>query len=117
MTKPTPRPDKSLQFAEWYVDHIKTGSKTATVRYNDEKDVSEGDLLKAKVDETPFATLRVTSVEIAEVRKVPELIRRMDERHGADDWKELREKLNHFYSDEIYATTDVKVIVFEVEHD
>jgi len=112
--KPNPRADKTLSFAPRYKSHLLNGSKTTTVRYNDEKDIQKEDVLKCKADGKPFARVDVANVEIAEVRKVPDLIRRMGERHGADDWKKLRESLNHFYEDDIYATTDVKVIVFRL---
>lgn len=114
-SKPTPRADKTLTFASEYVSDIHLGTKTATVRYNDEKDISEGDLLKCKKPNgRPFARVKVTDVEIAAVRKVPDLIKRMGENHGADDWQELKAAMNTYYDDQVYATTDVKVIVFEV---
>lgn len=110
-----PRADKTLTFHPQYVEFIQHGIKTATVRYNDEKDITEGDILKFKVpDGTPFDRARVTNVELAEVRNAPDLIRRMGEKHGASDWKELRETLNDYYEDQIHATTDVKVVAFEV---
>lgn len=112
-SKPAPRADKTLAFAPQYEMHILDGLKTSTVRYNDEKDIQEGDIIKCKSEGRPFARVETTNVEIAEVRKVPELIRRMGEKHGADSWSELKEMLNHFYDDYIHATTDVKVIVFE----
>lgn len=113
--KRIPRTDKTLTFHPRYVEFIQHGIKTATVRYQDEKDISGGDILKFKVpDGTPFDRARVTDVEVAEVRKVPELIRRMGEKHNASDWQELLDTLREFYDDEIHATTDVKVIVFEV---
>lgn len=114
-SKPSPRADKTLTFHPRYVEFIQHGMKTVTVRYNDDKNISVGDLVKFKVpDGTPFDRARVTKVELVEVRKAPDLIRRMGEKHGADDWKDLRENLNQFYTDEIHATTDVKAIVFEV---
>jgi len=116
MTIPQPRADKTLTFHPKHVEYIQHGMKTATVRYNDEKDITEGDLLKFTVpDGTPFERARVTNVEIAEVRNVPDLIRRMNgAKHGAPDWQELKDALNGYYDDEIHATTMVKVIVFEV---
>ena len=109
------RADKTLTFHPRYVEDIQHGIKTATVRYNDEKDISKGDVLKFKVpDGTPFDRARVTAVELAEVRKATDLIRRMGERHGASNWGELLVTLNDLYDDQIHATTDVKVIVFKV---
>lgn len=108
------RADKTLKFAPQYEHRVQDGLKTATVRYNDEKDITEGDLLKCKTDDRPFARVEVTDVQVAEVRKAVELIRRMDEKHGADDWKELLEALNSLYDDKIWATTPVKAIAFEV---
>lgn len=110
-----PRADKSMTFHPRYVEFVQHGIKTATVRYNDDKDISEGDILKFKVpDGTPFDRVRVTNVELSQVMNAPDLIRRMGEKHGADDWQELRDTLNEYYDDQIHATTDVKVIVFEV---
>lgn len=114
-SKPNPRPDKTLSFAKPYEMHVLDGSKTATVRYNDEKDIQEGDVLKCKADGEPFARVEVTNVEIAEVRKAPDLIRRMGEKHGADNWQELKEGLNVHYDEQIHATTNVKVIAFELQ--
>lgn len=115
LSQPAPRADKTLTFHPRYVEAIQHGLKTATVRYNDEKGISKGDVLKLKVpDGTPFDRARVTAVELAEVRKAPDLIRRMGEKHNASEWSDLRDTLNGLYDDQIHATTDVKVVVFEV---
>lgn len=113
-SKPEVRADKTLNFAPRFKYDVKDRLKTATVRYNDDKDIQEGDMLKCKAGGEPFARVEVTAVELAEVRKAPDLIRRMAERHGADDWQDLKDSLNQFYDDQIFATTNVKVIVFEV---
>lgn len=114
-SKPELRADKTLTFHPKHVEFIQHKAKTATVRYNDEKEIDEGDIVKFKVpDGTPFDRANITNVEIAEVRKAPEIIRRMGENHLAEDWKTLRDELNEYYDDQIFATTNVKVITFEV---
>lgn len=116
MDKPAERADTTLKFARKFRQPILDGEKTATVRYDDEKNISEGDLLKFKDADGPFARARVTNVIHASVLTMPSIIDGLpDAQHGTDDWKELHTNLNHHYDDEIHATETVKLIVFEIE--
>lgn len=116
--KPRRRANKTLTFDDSLVGPIRNGRKTATVRYDDEKDIEPGDILKCKTpDGRPFARVEVTHAGVVSVVNALELVNTFHARHGADDWMQLRETLNEYYDDNIHPTTMVKVIAFDVIHD
>lgn len=115
MPEPAERADKTLKFARKFRQDILDGRKTATVRYDDEKYISEGDLLKLKDEDGPFARARVTFTTHVPLLSAPSVIEGISgAKHGASDWKELHDALNGYYDDEIHATQTVKIIVFEL---
>jgi uncharacterized protein YqfB (UPF0267 family) len=104
-----------LTFHRQFVDPIRDRSKTATVRYDDEKELSAGDILQSvDPDGTLIEPIRVTATEETTVRDAPATIIELGAKHGADDWRELRTGLNEHYDEQIVATSPVTVIRFEV---
>lgn len=113
---PTPRPDATLDFHPRYRDEILTRRKTATVRYDDEKGIQEGDRLKLTVGGEPLVRARCVGAATTPVIDALRTVRELGGTHTAPDWGTLLGTLNEFYDDRLFSTTMVKVIVFEIEN-
>lgn len=91
------------------------GKEAATVRYEDEKEISEGDRLALETEEEePFATAEVTAVKETFAWRAYPAIRERDAVYGSGSTAHLIASLNHHYEDTIWPSTRVKVILYEV---
>ncbi len=107
---------KTLTFDPAFIDPIQRGEKTATIRYGDEKEISDGDRLRfITPDETLIGYATAHVVEMTTVREAPRRVAALDAKHGADSWRELRDSLETYYDDDITAATPVKLIIFSLD--
>lgn len=108
--------DHTLKFASEYVDKIRNGTKTATVRYRDERDVSPGDTILAVDAETvdTIAVLRVKAVAETEVRDAVDMIEAVGGSYHTVEETAVVDGLNEHYDDDIGPLTIVDTYVFEV---
>lgn len=105
-----------MKFAAGLVADVKAKLKTATVRYDDEKGIGEGDVLKLKTpDGEPFGRATVTSTQVCELRDAPRVVQQLGGQHGASGAYQLGKSMNDHYDATIFLTTMVKVIVFEID--
>lgn len=92
----------------------------ATVRYNDEKDISRGDVINIVLANqgNTIGQATVKHVESVPVRQAIALIEMHDARYGIATSHHLNAKLKEYYDDEIKQDTYVKVILLDpdLEH-
>jgi len=96
----------------------KEGQKAATVRHNDEKEISEGDRLKLlKQHGERFGEADVTETVMVPAGKAYAAILDRDVLYSADGYDQMMGDLNDFYGGSILPGTEVKVIIFEPDYE
>lgn len=107
--------DATLKFDEPLKDGVASGEIAATVRYDDEKEIAQDDVLElATPDGEPFAYARVDRMGIGPIRESLTLIDLFGATHSCDTTEELLDALNGYYEPELYPETMVKVLTFTV---
>lgn len=104
---------KTLKFKLELADLILRGKKTATWRLNDEKDLSKGDIVSARVyggDE--FATLEITSVKVTKFSDLKESDWKGHEKFKSK--KEMYVTYSKYYNMKVTPGTPLKIIKFKV---
>lgn len=102
------------RFAEKFTTPIRTGEKTVTFRYDDERDVEPGDEIRAvTADGHHFGWLRVKDVQSGPAAHAYDWMLLVGGKHGARNNDDLLERLNTYYDDEIDRETIVRGIHFE----
>jgi len=97
------------------VDTICEGLRDTLVRFDDSRDVSEGDWLVASTpDDRPFAHLQVETVNQGPVWAAPEYIDSIGGAHPTDNLDELLTMLNGKHAVRITRDTTVRVLRFSV---
>ena len=85
----------------------------ATIRYDDEKDLSKGDVIdviNAESGESEgFAEVEHT--ETVPVRRALDVVHDWWAEYGIDRAPELNARLNVYYDNQIYPNTEVKVVI------
>lgn len=101
---------KELKFANKLVDDIHDWRKQSTFRYDDEKEIQEGDELRMLTpqDRIIKTGVEVTHVEVRPVREFEPVHFKYHEK--AKDVETLVEGLNMYYDDEITLDTEIKFI-------
>lgn len=103
-----------LKFDRRKVDPIASGEKTATVRYDDEKDIEAGDVLSMRSpDGREFTTAEVVAAPKCPARLALWTVELLEADHECLTWDELRRALNRYYDEPIRRETPVKVIAWE----
>lgn len=110
-TTPTP-----LQFAHGPAENVVYRGVDTTIRYDDEKDLSEGDVLDLEHADfgTVFARARVVEVRDVEAKDALPTVDDLGGTYEVESLNELLGTLNHYYDDPIEWDTDVRVVRFEV---
>lgn len=93
---------------------IKTGAKTVTFRYQDERTPTPGDEICATTPNgDAFAWLEVQTVESGPAAHAYEWVRLIGGQYGADSSSEIIDRLNEHYDDEITRESIIQGIHFE----
>ncbi len=109
----SPTRPKSLKFAPRLIEPILNGAKTKTWRVNDDKAVSEGDILILTDPEGKgFAKARVTAVKLTTLGKGTPEDHKGNERFESEE--SMYQTFSKYYRIKAYHDTPVKVITFEV---
>lgn len=108
--------EHDLKFAHANVGYVIDGQEDATVRYELERDISEGDLLKMLTPNgNVFGYADVEDVFTAELRHAFFDMTTADGRsHPATGTFDLQDRLNVHYQDEVATTDEVTVIEFDL---
>lgn len=112
--------EKELKFSESAESTIRQAhyfeELGATIRYNDEKNISEGDRLKmvrTNNEIIGYATVKETVISqlwaaIAEIQV------RGNIAYGINHSIQLKKEMNRYYDSDIEALTNVKIIIYKV---
>jgi hypothetical protein len=105
---------KTLKFEAHLADMILNGTKTATWRFFDDKNLKTGDevVFIKRPDFTPFAKAVITSVITKPLGQITEL-----DKNGHEDvgtYTEMCTRYSGYYKTPIDATSEVKIIRFKV---
>lgn len=105
-----------LKFAHGPAENVVYSGVNATVRYELDLDLSEGDIVEFVHADygTAFARARVVALETLQASDVLGWIDRQDGRYEANTLDELLTSLNGYYSDPIEWDTDLTAIRFDV---
>ena len=104
---------KSLKFSGSLPKLILEGKKTSTWRINDEKDISEGDMLSLRDSKgEEFAKARVISAIVKKFRDIGSNDIEGHESFGSE--KEMLETYSKYYSIDATPDTEVKIIRFRL---
>lgn len=87
----------------------------ATTRYDDEKNIEEGDTLEIAKAESGIVGgyADVRHVEMVELRDVLATIVKYDAMYAIDSYADLISAMHAYYDASITATTYVKVIIYQ----
>lgn len=97
----------------------KTNTLAATIRYDDEKDISEGETigcLDASTGER-LGDAEVEHVEMVPVREALDVVRLHWAEYSVQSVDELVSVLNDYYDDTIDLATEVKVLILNPDID
>lgn len=104
-----------LKFDHPNVGWVLDGQETATVRYEFEHDVQEGDILRLL---TPggrvFAVARATNVVQVPLRHAYQSLQSMGAEHPSTSANDLLDRLRGHYDEGVTFDADVQVIAFEL---
>lgn len=105
---------KTLKFAPHLVDKILFGEKKATWRLFDDKSIELGDELEFVNKETgwPFAHARVMEVRTKTLGEITEYDYDGHERFSSPE--EMYETFRRYYGNDVDASTEVKIVRFEL---
>lgn len=107
---------KTLKFDRDYTLALLAGYKTATVRYEDDKDLSAGDELDlADPDGNVWGEAVVEQTAVCLVEEAPEVAEAIGGRLSHTDPDELATALNGHYDDPITLGDPVKVVALDPE--
>lgn len=112
--------EKALKFAQGPATTLalaqKEGSVAATIRYNDEKNITTGDeptVLSAKAEE-PLGTATVEHAETVPIREALGVVKKHEAEYGIESAAQLISTLRSYYdTDEITMSTEVKVLLLD----
>ncbi len=103
---------KKLKFSGELIESILSGKKTFTWRINDDKGLSEGDLLSlCDLQGIQFAEARIVSVNEL---KFSELSDEEKKQHGFSSDEEMYAAFSKYYSVEVGPETMLKIVEFKV---
>jgi len=90
-----------------------TDRLAATTRYQDEKNIEEGDEINVLAAETgeQFGVATIEHTEVLPARKVLDVVTLWWAEYEPETLDHLLYELNTYYDDEITAATEVKVII------
>lgn len=105
---------KTLKFKDFKARWILEGSKTATMRLFDDKDLRVGDELELvnSDDGMVFAKATITEVIIKRLAEVDDI-----DLDGHEKWnnkEEMMESLRGYYGDKVNPDTEVKIVRFKL---
>ena len=104
---------KTLKFSESLVPLILSGKKTTTWRVNDDKDISEGDIISLnRVTGSEFCRAKIISVKETTFGELSERDKEGHERFSSDG--EMYQAYSGYYSIEIGPETNLKIVKFEL---
>jgi len=105
---------KKLRFDDSLVEPILAGSKKATWRLNDDKDLTEGDILELirYSDKTSFATAMITQVVEKPFAELTEEDWQGHERFSTDE--EMYTSYAKYYNQPVDPKTKLKIVRFEL---
>jgi hypothetical protein len=104
-----------LKFAHQNVGLVLDGRETATVRYDLDVDVHDGDVLRFKTPGgTTFAYASVTRTADIPVQEAYWWLQEKGERHPSESATNLADRLSDHYGRDIRKTTPVTVIHFDL---
>lgn len=91
----------------------KTDSLAATIRYDDEKGIQEGDFIRIVSAQTGDheGAAEVTHTETVPVRRALDVVRMHWAEYGIQSIDRLVSELNDYYDDTIDLSSEVKVII------
>lgn len=105
------------RFATELIEPVLQRAKTATIRYEDERNPKPRDVIIAvDQDDTIFAVLEVMRVHDLPVCEIDEYLSEDDIRYGASNSWEVLSQLHTHYPDECEAIdrwTDIRLLVFQ----
>lgn len=108
---------KSLKFASGPSTTLaladKNDSLAATIRYEDERGIEEGDTLDALSSHTEevMGEVEVKHTEIVPAGEALGVVRRHSATYGSDSVDKLISELNKYYDEPLGLSTEVKVII------
>lgn len=108
---------KSLKFNHIEAENIKKGIQTATLRVDDEKDISVDDIIliidKVKEDDpTSWVSIGAAKIDRVSIQRIGELNIEQGSFEKFGSMTELYEQMALFYGDYINNNTHIKVIEF-----
>lgn len=103
---------KSLKFAEKLIEPILDWQRTITWRVNDDKNLSEGDILAlCDIRGNRFANARIVS---AVQTTFGELTEEQKKEHGFDSDEQMHSAFSGYYGFEVNRNTELKMIRFQL---
>lgn len=105
-----------LKFADAPANRLLEGETDTTVRYDDEKDLSEGNCLELVQAETGnvFAFARVLDTTECNAGDVPEVVDALGGAYDASTAGEVVDRLDAYYDADVTPETTVKVVLLEL---
>lgn len=107
----------SVKFASIYVGPILDQNKTQTLRYDWDKPLTKGDIVKA-VDagtDTVFCDIKITNIEKLTIQDCVD--REFEGHENYESVEELVTVLNQFYTADFDENTTLHLIEFETQED